>query len=365
MRKSRRRESHVPGRLLGTAGLLTLAGVGAAVASELRHRSAVAGSAEWELLRSPLRGEPVVAVSADGTSLHVEVFGPVDAPTVVLVPGWAEELQIFDLLTRGLLGRGFRVVSFDLRGQGRSDSEAGLDQTIERYGEDVTSVLEATCRGRDDVLVAGHSMGGMSIVAWAELVDVSQYARGAALIATGMSMLVDDLMLLPAVIPFEARRQILRQVLAGDHPLWPVSTPLSRAVNRHMLFGPSASAAQVAFIERMVWRMRPRLRAAAALTMRDLDLTGSLPRLTIPTLVVAGELDRLTPPVHARRMVAALPSVFEFVLLPATGHMIPLERPAELAEALVRLAEAVGVEPSSGSGPGGDVEPEAAAAKAS
>jgi pimeloyl-ACP methyl ester carboxylesterase len=330
--------------LAAATGLLTVAGAGVAVASELRHRSALARDPAWELLRTPLRGETVTAVSADGTELHAEVFGPADAPTLVLVPGWTEELQIFDLLTRGLLGRGFRVVGFDLRGQGRSGGEAGLDQSIERYGDDVTTVLEATCGGRDDVIVAGHSMGGMSIVAWSGVVDVTQYVRAAALVATGMATLVDDLLLLPAAIPFEARRQILAQLLAGDQPMWPVSTPLSRALNRHMLFGPDASPAQVAFVERMVWRMRPKLRAAAALTMRTLDLTGSLARLTVPTLVVVGDVDRLTPPVHAQRMVAALPRVAEFLVLPQTGHMVPLERPEELLEALVRLAKSVGLE---------------------
>jgi pimeloyl-ACP methyl ester carboxylesterase len=73
------------------------------------------------------------------------------------------------------------------------------------------------------------------------------------------------------------------------------------------------------------------------------DLTEALAKLTVPTLVVLGELDRLTPPGHSRRMVAALPHVSEFVLLRETGHMVPLERPDELLEALVGLAESVGL----------------------
>jgi pimeloyl-ACP methyl ester carboxylesterase len=345
MRKSRARKSRFTLGLTGAAGLLTAAGAGVAVVSELRHRSALAHDPDWELLHVPLEGKPVTAVSADGTELHAEVFGSAKAPTFLLVPGWTEELQVFDLLTRGLLGHGFRVVGFDLRGQGRSGGDAGLDQSIERYGEDVTAVLEATCHGRDDVIVAGHSMGGMSIVAWAGVADVSRYVRAAALIATGMATLVDDLTLLPAAIPFEARRQILAHLLAGDQPIFPVSTPVSRALNRHVMFGPHATAAQIAFVEPMIWRMRPKLRAAAAVTMRTLDLTGSLARLTVPTLVIVGDVDRLTPPVHAQRMVAALPHVAEFTVLPETGHMVPLERPVELLEALERLAASVGLEP--------------------
>ena len=343
MRKSRDRESRLPGGLGVAAGVLTLVGAGAAVATELRHRRAIAGDPQWELLRSPLGGEGVSVRSADGVELHAEVFGPSGAPTFVLIPGWTEELQIFDLLTRGLLGRGFRVVSYDPRGQGSSFAERGLDQSIERYAEDLTAVLEATCAGRDDVIVGGHSMGGMTLVAWAGLVDVTSWVRAVALISTGVSGLVDDLGLLPASVPVEARRAILTPILSGDSPMIAVSTPLSRAMNRYVAFGPEATAAQVAFVERMVWRMHGKLRAAAATTMRQLDLSAALSRVNVPALVVVGDSDRLTPPVHARRMVAGLPQVAELVVLNRTGHMTPLERPEELAEALVNLAASVGL----------------------
>jgi predicted acyl esterase len=130
MRKSHSGEARRPTRLRGAAGLLTLAGASAAVAVELSHRRALAQAPERDRLRAPLHGATVPARSADGTQLHAEVFGPSDAATFVLVPGWTEELQFFDLVTRGLLGRGFRVVVYDLRGQGSSGGGRGLDQTI-------------------------------------------------------------------------------------------------------------------------------------------------------------------------------------------------------------------------------------------
>ncbi len=345
MRKSRPRESHFLGRLALATGVLTVAGAGVAVAAELRHRRSVAGDPAWEQLTSPLAGKVISVRSADGTELHAEVFGPEGAPTVVLVPGWTEELQIFDLLTRGLLGRGFRVVSYDPRGQGSSDGGPGLDQSIERYADDVTAVLAATCGGRDDVIVAGHSMGGMSVIAWAGAVDASAYVRAVALISTGVSGLVDDLGLLPPSVPLETRRAILAPLLAGDQPMIAYSTPASRALNRYVMFGPDATAAHVAFVESMIWRMHGKLRAGAARTMRDLDLSASLARVNVPALVVVGDVDRLTPIVHSRRIVGGLPQVAEFLVLPRTGHMTPVERPAELADALERLAESVGLEP--------------------
>ena len=343
MRKSPPREAHPLRRLAVGTGVVAAVGAGVAVATEVRHRRAIAADPVWASLRSPLAGEVVAVRSADGIELHAEVFGSPDAPTFLLIPGWTEELQIFDLLTRDLLGRGFRVVSYDPRGQGSSDCSPGLDQSIERYAEDLAAVLAATCAGRDDVIVAGHSMGGMSMVAWAAAVDVSAFARAVALISTGMSGLVDDLGLLPRSVPLQTRRAILTPLLAGDQPMITLSTPISRAINRYVMFGPDATAAHVAFIEPMIWRMHGKLRAAAARTMRELDIASALGRVNVPALVAVGDCDRLTPPVHARRMVDALPRVAELLVLPRTGHMTPVERPAELADALVRLAESVGL----------------------
>ena len=93
---------------------MTLAGAGLAVATEMRNRSALRADPLWDLLGSPLEGEPVPVTSADGAILHAEVFGPENAPTFVLIPGWTENLQFFDLLTRGLLGHGGRRTEREL-----------------------------------------------------------------------------------------------------------------------------------------------------------------------------------------------------------------------------------------------------------
>jgi pimeloyl-ACP methyl ester carboxylesterase len=74
--------------------------------------------------------------------------------------------------------------------------------------------------------------------------------------------------------------------------------------------------------------------------MQHIDLLHVLRGLTVPTLVMAGELDRLTPPAHARRIAGELPNVQALIELPRTGHMGPLERPAEVSAALRELAKA-------------------------
>ena len=72
--------------------------------------------------------------------------------------------------------------------------------------------------------------------------------------------------------------------------------------------------------------------------MSAMDLRDALRCLTVPTIVIAGEDDRLTPPSHARRIAEMLPMLERLIVLPDTGHMAPLERPAELARAIAELA---------------------------
>ncbi len=124
------------------------------------------------------------------------------------------------------------------------------------------------------------------------------------------------------------------------------STPVSQAMVRYIAFGRTATPAQVAFYERMLVDCPPDVRADVGLALSEMDLYHALPRLTVPTIVVAGADDRLTPPAHAERIAAALPNARGVLVLPATGHMGPLERPHEITEALVQLVSELSAQPA-------------------
>jgi pimeloyl-ACP methyl ester carboxylesterase len=81
----------------------------------------------------------------------------------------------------------------------------------------------------------------------------------------------------------------------------------------------------------------PAVRAACGTAMSEMDLWHAVARLTVPTLVIAGADDRLTPSAHARRIAETLPDAAGLVELAQTGHMSPLERPEELSAALAKL----------------------------
>jgi pimeloyl-ACP methyl ester carboxylesterase len=79
------------------------------------------------------------------------------------------------------------------------------------------------------------------------------------------------------------------------------------------------------------------VRANIGIAMSEMDLHDALPRLTVPTIVIAGAKDRLTPPSHARRIAEMLPQLRRLTVLENTGHMTPLERPDVVIEALAEL----------------------------
>ena len=323
--------------LVAAAAAGGAAGVARGVVAQRRHLRAIATDPEYRELTATLGGRPLAPVrSADGTELYAEEFVG-DRPggaTFVLAHGWTEELRFWNPVIRRLLGDGLRVVAYDLRGHGRSAPAAAGDYALERFGEDLQAVLAAAGAEPHRTAVAGHSLGAMSIAAWAQRFDAAQRVAAAALVNTGLDDLLGGALLFGEVGSWLSRPWIGRRVLGSGGPLLPVSTPLSQAAVRYIAFGPDASAGAVAFYERMLMTTQPAARAAVGIALSTLDLSAAVARITVPTLVVCGDRDRLTPPAHARRIAAALPDLTGLLELERTGHMSPLERPNEVASAL-------------------------------
>jgi pimeloyl-ACP methyl ester carboxylesterase len=326
-------------RLVAGAGGLAVAALAGAVV-ERHHLRRIAADPEDAALRTPSRGRPLAVTSADGTRLHAEVFGADDAQTIVLAHGWTETIAFWIYVIRNLSAAGLRIVAYDLRGHGDSEPARGGDYSIARFGEDLEAVLEASLADDGRAVVVGHSLGAMSIAAWAEHHDVQRRASGAALLNTGVGELLAEHLLIP--VPWIA--QLLGRVLpparfvGSRAPLPQFSTPLDYAAVRYIAFGPAASPAQVAFYERMLIACPPDVRADVGVALSELELHHALPRLTVPTVVLAGADDKLTPRSHAERIAQELPQLRKLIVLPRTGHMAPLERPREISDQLVELA---------------------------
>jgi pimeloyl-ACP methyl ester carboxylesterase len=330
------RRSRPGPRAIAAAAVVGAAAAGAAL--ERRHLRAIARDEDYRRLRAPLDGQPVRVTSRDGTELYAEAFGPDDAETVVLAHGWTEQISFWGPVIGCLQDAELRVIAYDLRGHGRSGPAANGDYALERFGEDLEAVLAAAGADADSpATVVGHSLGAMSIAAWAERHEPRARARAAVLVNTGLGDLVTGHLLIPQIARFLNHQRASRLLLGSRAPLPPFSTPLEQALIRYTAFGPEATMGDVAFYERMLVDCPADVRAACGVALSDMDLWHAVASLTIPTLVVAGADDRLTPPAHARRIAQDLPVLAGLVELPDTGHMSPLERPRELAEAICDL----------------------------
>ncbi|WP_031509305.1 alpha/beta fold hydrolase [Streptomyces megasporus] len=280
---------------------------------------------------SPARREFTVT-SADGSELHVEEHGREDGPTVVLAHGWTCSTAFWAPVIRHLADD-HRVIAYDQRGHGRSPAAGPGGHTTTALADDLCAVLEAV---GSRAVVVGHSMGGMTIMAAAGRPQLREHAAAALLCNTGSSRLLHE----STVAPLSAGRlryRVQKAILGSALPLGPV-TPLGMRVLRYATMGPAADRAQMEACARIVHACPRTVRASwARNVLAVLDLDAGLAALDLPTAVVAGEKDRLTPPVHARRLAEALPDCVGLTELPGLGHMTPIEAPKTIADAVAAL----------------------------
>ncbi|GAA3739806.1 pimeloyl-ACP methyl ester carboxylesterase [Spinactinospora alkalitolerans] len=290
--------------------------------------------------------------SADGTRLHAEVHGPSDAPVVVLSHGWTCSTLFWAPLLRALPPR-MQVVVYDQRGHGRSAAPGRDGYSTAALADDLCAVLEACVPEGTRAVLAGHSMGGMTLLAAADRPQLRARTAAVLLANTGSGRLVRELRVLPLAgrLP-RLRAATHRLLLKAPVPLGPV-TPLSRSVLRYVTMGPGAGPEAIDLCARIVHACPPPVRSRWAGVLAGLDLEAAVARLDVPAAVLVGSADRLTPPPHARRLARGLPHLEELVELPGIGHMTPLETPDRVAAMIDDLVRAHLETPAARSGEAG------------
>jgi pimeloyl-ACP methyl ester carboxylesterase len=333
MRKPSRNEALV------AAGIAGAAGVNAWLTARRAAQTSKARRAGGE------SGRTVSVRGADGGQRYVRIHGSDDLPTLVLVHGWVETSELWHRQVAALSDE-FRIVAYDHRGHGLSDDALDDDYSLEALAADLQLVIETAAETAELPLVAGHSMGAMTIAAWADAhrSSVSQRIRGAAFISTGL----EDLNTESAIVrqlpgPFGTLQGKLADViLASPGSIRTVPTPIARAVVAYIALAPNARDEDVELVLGMALDCRHRARAGCAVAMSRMRLLSKLDALDVPAIGVAGEKDLLTPVAHAERIDQNLPHSLGLRVSPSSGHSTPIECPELVNEAFRDLAEMSG-----------------------
>ena len=283
----------------------------------------------------------------DGVRLAVRDQGPTDAEaTVVLLHGlcfekgsWAG--QIRDLTRQ--FGDRIRIISYDHRGHGRSDTAPTSTYVVEQLAADLADVL-AALDVTGPLTLVGHSMGGMVALAYLGRppADRPVEPHGVVLVATAAGRLAEHgiarLLASPATdvlckfatrAPQRAVRLLTKPVRAamalqvGDHARATLTSLFDTAMAAASL------ATAVGFLP----------------SLRSYDQFSTLASIRARTTIISGGADLLTPPSHSRDMADAIPGATH-VHIPTAGHMLPHEASDEVTDAIsATIATGIGADP--------------------
>ena len=279
-------------------------------------------------------------VTVSGLTLRVREW-PADGPPIVLAHGLASNSRIWDDVATRLADR-FHVVALDQRGHGLSDRPSdGFD--FSKVAGDLYGLIQALDLGRSTIV--GHSWGGN-----VALVFAATHPE-----LTRALVLVDGGMIEPSANPEMTLDRLLVELAPPDLTMLTFSELLERARSGDAAsyWSPTVEATmRTSFEDTPDGRIRPRLRREdhldilrAMWTLRPSEL---FPKVSAPTFIVPARRSNMTGRAAQRfperqRMIEnalrALPNA-RLLWMEETVHDVPLQRPAELANAIAEVADA-------------------------
>lgn len=320
-----------------TAALGALVGYGAE-RRWLRPRLAATRAAGLDVVPG---GERSTVIGPGDVEVSVEAFGSdTNAPTIVFAHGWTMTRQAWIEQIRGL-GERYRLVTYDQPGHGRSSGPEGA-YSFDLLGDALAAVAADT--GDDALVLVGHSLGGMTVLnALRRHPDLALRVRSVVLSSTASSAAVEaglgsgllQLARFERLIAGFATRYGQRTITLSRR-VYRASSDLSYLLVRHIGLSGAAAPHHVDLTEQLLLDSNPEAFLGFAARVLGMDEDEGLACLQVPTWIVVGDHDRVTPRGYSRRMAAACPHA-ELVELPGVGHMVPLEA-ADAFNALVERA---------------------------
>ncbi len=265
--------------------------------------------------------EPTRAcVEIEGRKLSYLTAGPRSAgptETMLLIHGAGVSARTWLYQLRGLRAD-LRLVAVDLPGHGDSDPVPA--PSVEDYADVAHGLLEVL--GIGPVFVAGHSLGGA----------VSQMLAGRHPDA------VKGLVLISTCVKSPGSGSVTSNLL------WVVPGPIRKILffwsAKRILYAPGAPADAVVLGMQELRSCRPETILKDVAAARAMDLTEIARGLRVPTLVLCGSRDSLTPLSLSRQVIGLIQGV-RLAIVEGAGHMLPLEAPEQVNEKILRFIKLV------------------------
>jgi 3-oxoadipate enol-lactonase / 4-carboxymuconolactone decarboxylase len=239
--------------------------------------------------------------------LHYEVSGPLDGTPVVLSGSLGSDTRMWSPQVEPLAAAGFRVISYDHRGHGRSPAPDG-PYALSDLGEDVLALLDRL--GLRSVSWVGLSLGGM-VGMWLAEHAPSRLER-LVLCCTSAAM-------------GQATMWQERAAAARTDGMAPLA---DGTLERWLTEGFRKSQPEtVTWVREMVASQPAEGYASCCTAIETMSIENDLPTITTPTLVISATEDPATPPDHGRRIADAIPGARQ-VVVPDAAHLGNVEQPA-------------------------------------
>jgi len=251
----------------------------------------------------------------NGSTLYYVDVGSPSCPPVVLIHGFPFSSEMWNWQIR-LLSSRYRVVALDLRGQGKTATGRG-QFTIEFIVDDLIGLMDRL--GVERAVLCGLSMGGY--VALRAMERHGNRVSGLVLCDTKSEADTNEGKV--------ARSATIRQINESGLKVF-ADNFLKNALSQTSL----ANTKLVNAATRIIRKNKPLGLCGMLLALASrTDITPFLTKIYVPTLILVGEHDRITPPVFSEQMHSSIRNS-ELVLLPNAGHISNLERPSGFNSAL-------------------------------
>ena len=292
----------------------------------------------------PPAGRARSVLTEDGVELSVVEHGAQEdqTSTVVLAHGYVQSSKLWNGQVRDLIDArpDLKVVTYDHRGHGRSGRTHREKANISQLGRDMARVVQEVAPS-GPVVVGGHSMGGMTVIALAEEHPELFESRivGAAFVGTSAGELAAVNYGLPApvakvvkkLMPVLNEKAVKAELAGKPRKVGPLDA--------RMIFPKGADPLLVQEALDVHRECSAETVAAFQATFSDHDRRVALEALShVPAVVVVGDKDALCPLAHSQALADALPTS-ELTVFPGVGHMVHMERRQEVSRILVGLVD--------------------------